>query len=87
MTRTALDIAQAIDELLGQRDPSSSICPSEVARKLWPRDWRPHMASVREVALAQMRDGVLLITQGGRPISLDLPLRGAIRLRRPPIAI
>ena len=80
---TAADIAHAIDELLKRRDGASSICPSEVARKLWPQDWRQHMSDVREVALAQMREGGLLITQGGQAVDAEQPLHGAIRLRRP----
>ena len=80
---TAADIAHAIDELLKRRDGASSICPSEVARKLWPHDWRQHMCDVREVALAQMREGGLLITQGGQAVDAEQPLHGAIRLRRP----
>ena len=80
---TAADIAHAIDELLTRRDGASSIWPSEVARKLWPQDWRQHMFDVREVALAQMREGRLLITQGGQAVDAEQPLQGAIRLRRP----
>ena len=80
---TAADIAHAIDELLKRRNRSSSICPSEGARRLWPQDWGEHMSDVRDVALAQMREGRLLITQGGQVVDAEQPLRGAIRLRRP----
>ena len=80
---TAADIAHAIVELLKRHDGSSSICPSEVARRLWPQDWRAHMSDVRDVALAQMRERGLLITQGERVVDAGQPLRGAIRLRRP----
>ena len=80
---TAADIAHAIVELLKRHDGSSSICPSEVARRLWPQDWRAHMSDVREGALAQLREGRLLITLGGQVVDAEQPLRGAIRLRRP----
>ena len=41
------------------------------------------MSDVRDVALAQMRERGLLITQGERVVDAGQPLRGAIRLRRP----
>ena len=77
------EVACAIDALLAERDADASICPSEVARRLWPDHWRAHMTTVREVATAQMQAGLLLITQRGKAVDLSLPLRGAIRLRKP----
>ena len=77
------EVARAIDALLAERAADASICPSEVARRLWPDHWRAQMATVREVATAQVRAGLLLITQRGQAVDLSLPLRGAIRLRKP----
>jgi len=77
------EVARAIDALLSARAAGASICPSDVARALWPDHWRAQMATVREVATVQMQAGLLLITQRGQAVDLSLPLRGAIRLRKP----
>jgi hypothetical protein len=59
-----------------------TVCPSEVARALWPQDWRAHMDEVREAAYALAARGELEVTQGGEVV--DGPTaRGPIRLRRP----
>ena len=84
MSSTTGEVARAIDALLAERAAGASICPSEVARRLWPDHWRAQMATVREVATVQMQAGLLLITQHGQAVDLSLPLRGAIRLRKHP---
>lgn len=66
--------------LLRSRRPSSSICPSEVARKL-ADDWRPLMPRVRRVAAELQASGALRVTQG--PVEVELrEAKGPIRLRR-----
>jgi hypothetical protein len=79
---------QAINrELLRQceaRAPDRTICPSEVARVLWPVDWRAHMADVRSAALKLSREGAIQITQRGEVQDPRNEIRGAIRYRLPP---
>jgi hypothetical protein len=75
-------IADAIDELLGERRDAASICPSEVARRLSPSDWRALMPTVREVALSMARAGRIEITQRNVAIDPWRCLKGPIRLRR-----
>ncbi len=70
----------AISELLERRKPSATICPSEVARALSPDGWRSLMPQVRTVAVEMAHAGVLEILLANRPIALDQPLRGPIRL-------
>ena len=76
-----MDIEAAILDLLAQRAPGKSICPSEAARLL-SDDWRPLMPEVRATAAHMSAEGRLRITQGG--IDADLStLRGPIRLSLP----
>jgi hypothetical protein len=75
-------IADAIDALLGERRNGASICPSEVARRLSPEDWRPLMPTVREVALRMAQAGRIRITRRGDAVDPWSCLKGPIRLRR-----
>lgn len=85
--RPACDDARAIErallELLDGRDAASSVCPSEVARRLWPTAWREHMGDVRAVARDLAAQGRLRVTQRGHVLDPHVPWRGAVRLARP----
>lgn len=59
---------------------TSTACPSEVARRLAPDDWRPLMEAVRSVAAALQKKGLLDVYQHGRPVTIA-EARGPIRLR------
>lgn len=76
-------IADAIRARLAATAAGATICPSEVARALFPEDWRPHMERVREAARRLVAAGEIEITQGGRPVDPD-HARGPIRLRARP---
>ncbi|GAC1534212.1 MAG: J domain-containing protein [Ramlibacter sp.] len=82
MRVTDEQIRDAIGALLDERQPPATICPSEAARALAPDGWRPLMPQVRAVAIGMAREGALHIRQGGRPVVLDGPLHGPIRLGR-----
>ncbi len=72
---------RAILDLLAQRDPGKTICPSEAARALGGDDgFRPLMPVVRDAARALVVEGRIEVTQRGVPVDLDTA-RGAIRLR------
>lgn len=73
-------IAATIRTLLRDRDPASTICPSEVARAVDGRAWRTRMDAVRDVAARLTDDGVVDVRQGG--VSTDPRSGGAIRLGR-----
>lgn len=73
------EIESLIIELLLLRKPTETICPSEVARKLFPENWRDHMDEVRAVAIDMSLENILEITQKGKKVSP--PFRGPIRLR------
>lgn len=79
-------LADAILRLCAERGAGKSICPSEVARGLAGSDekvWRLLMHPIREAALTLAREGRVLILRKGRPVPVDEPIRGVIRLALP----
>ena len=72
LRQTLLDFAQ-------RRGEAKTFCPSEVARALYPEDWRTHMDEVRAEAQRLADAGRLRITQFGKPVHIDT-VRGHIRL-------
>ena len=74
-------VGQEIEARLGRS--SGTICPSEVARALWPDDWRPHMEEVRRVARLLAADERIVWRQSGRRID-PKTARGPVRLGRGP---
>ena len=81
MTDRRAEAERAILELLAQRDPGKTICPSDAARALGGDDgFRPLMPVVRDAARALVAEGRIEVTQRGEPVDLD-SARGAIRLR------
>jgi len=71
-------VRASMHELVRQRGPGKSICPSEVARAV-AEEWRQWMPLVREVAAEEMRAARLLVTQKGKPVAPETA-RGPIRL-------
>lgn len=65
------------------RGLEKTFCPSEVARKLFPENWRDKMDLVRKVADGLVESGQLVALQNGE-IKSELPsaLIGPIRLRK-----
>lgn len=75
-------------ELLSARSCGATICPSEVARRARPDDWRDWMEAVRRAGRRLAADGRVEFTQGGRVVDASTA-RGPVRLRlgdagRPP---
>jgi hypothetical protein len=83
----SVDKAQArrkILELLEQRDPGKTICPSDAARALGGDvGFPPLMDVVRAAARDLVSDGRIEVTQHGEPVDLDRA-KGPIRLRAVP---
>jgi hypothetical protein len=76
------DLERSIGELLDQRAPGKTICPSEAARAVGGRDWRDLMPAAREAADRMARRGEVVVTQKSRPVNA-LDARGPIRIGRP----
>lgn len=66
--------------ILQQGRPGTTMCPSDVARKLDPDDWRALVPVVRAAAFALADAGLVEVTQRGVVVD-GRPSRGAIRLR------
>ncbi len=76
-----MTIWEAIVELVSERGPEKTICPSEAARLLWPEEWRNQMEDVRQVARQLAREGLIEISRKGERLDPDRPFGGPIRLR------
>ncbi|WP_439558414.1 DUF3253 domain-containing protein [Dyadobacter sp.] len=62
------------------RGAEKSTCPSEIARMLFPDDWRKHMEDVREVAINLHNKGSVVITQKGVPVDVK-HIKGPVRIK------
>lgn len=74
------DILQTILSIAAQRGPDKSTCPSEIARMLFPEDWRKHMKNVVGAAIDLHKKGKVVITQKGIPIDVN-QIKGPIRIK------
>jgi len=73
-------IATTILSTAIHRGAEKSTCPSEIARMLFPDDWRQHMKDVREVAIDLHKQGSVVITQKGIPVDVK-DIKGPIRIK------
>ncbi|MBD1392429.1 DUF3253 domain-containing protein [Mucilaginibacter glaciei] len=73
-------IAQTILQTATERGPEKSTCPSEIARALFPADWRKHMDEVRQAAIELQKSGKVSITQKGMPVDVEY-IKGPIRIK------
>ncbi|WP_183867324.1 DUF3253 domain-containing protein [Pedobacter cryoconitis] len=74
------DILHTILSIAIQRGPEKSTCPSEIARMLFPEDWRKHMKNVVDAAIDLHNQGKVVITQKGIPIDVN-QIKGPIRIK------
>jgi Protein of unknown function (DUF3253) len=75
-------LERTIDELLDQRRPDASICPSEAARAVDLDGWRDLMPAARAAAGRLAAAGQAEVTQGGRVVDVATA-KGPVRVRRP----
>ena len=73
-------IATTILSTALHRGAEKSTCPSEIARELFPTDWRKHMKDVFDVAIDLHNQGKVVITQKGMPIDVN-HIKGPIRIK------
>jgi hypothetical protein len=80
--RNKLDVAfeVAIMELLAQRGPGKTICPSEAARLLDPSGWKELMDKARAAAGRLVAQGEIVVTQRGKIVDPS-EVKGPIRLK------
>ena len=72
----------AILDLLAQRGPNKTICPSEAARAVEPDDWRDLMEPARAAARRLVAAGKAEVLQRGVPVDPSTA-RGPIRVGAP----
>jgi len=85
-------ILTALHILLSDSETNSTICPSEVPRRLHKEDskaypdWRGMMVEVRDIVWREVEAGRVEVTQGGESRRLEEreSIRGPIRVRRGP---
>jgi len=66
-----------------ERGMEKTYCPSEVARSIFPNEWRKQMDLVRQVADELVASGELVTMQFGEIISQKPSMaKGPIRLRK-----
>jgi hypothetical protein len=75
-------LERTIDELLDQRRPGTTICPSEAARAVDPDGWRDLMPAARAAAGRLVAAGQAEVTQRGEVVDVATA-RGPVRIRRP----
>jgi len=75
------ELETAIVQLLEPRAGAATICPSEVARAMFPADWLEQMETVRQAARRLVARGIIEITQQGRVVDPSTA-KGPIRLRK-----
>ncbi len=94
ISEAAKDIMLAhLDRLLASREFPKTICPSEVARSLTPKEleetpfahWRDMMPEIRAIVWAKRQQGQVEVLQRGEPLlaeglALD-DIKGPIRVR------
>ncbi|MCF2503741.1 DUF3253 domain-containing protein [Dyadobacter sp. CY107] len=73
-------IATTILSTAIHRGTEKSTCPSEIARMLFPDDWRKHMKDVRGVAIDLHNKGSVVITQKGIPVDVK-NIKGPVRIK------
>ncbi|GGM86534.1 hypothetical protein GCM10010967_18530 [Dyadobacter beijingensis] len=73
-------IAATILSTAIHRGAEKSTCPSEIARMLFPDDWRRHMKDVLAVAIDLHKKGSVVITQKGTPVDVQ-NIKGPVRVR------
>ena len=74
------DILATILSIAKQRGSEKSTCPSEIARLLFPEEWREHMKNIMDVAIDLHNQGKVVITQKGIPIDVN-HIKGPVRIK------
>ena len=73
-------ISATILTVANHRGTEKSTCPSEIARMLYPADWRKHMKEVTDEAIDLHLGGKIVITQKGLPVDVN-HIKGPIRIK------
>lgn len=81
-SRARGDVASKILQVLNERGPEKTACPSLIAREMGDDAWRDLMPLIRDVAGDLADEGRLRITRQGKPVDIE-EVTGPIRLGLP----
>lgn len=73
-------ISETILAIARQRGKDKTTCPSEIARALFPDDWRMYMEQVRDEAIKLHKEGKVVIMQKGEVIDVQ-HIKGPVRIK------
>ncbi|MCE4224730.1 DUF3253 domain-containing protein [Methylobacterium sp. C25] len=76
-------IEKTMLDLVVERGPGKTCCPSEVARAIGgphPDGWGPLMQPIRRVAVRLTKEGRIAILRKGKPVADPDDFRGIYRL-------
>ncbi|GMQ24035.1 hypothetical protein Aoki45_07170 [Algoriphagus sp. oki45] len=65
-----------------RRRNTSSFCPSEVVRSMYPEDWRLFMPDILEAMMELYREGLIQVTQKGLPVLPNEMPKGPVRISK-----
>lgn len=68
---------------MGRKSKGKSFEPSEVAKWIFPEDWRHFVVDVEEVMMQLHREGKITVTQDGLEVAKDQIPQGEIRITVP----
>jgi len=74
------EISATILSVATQRGKEKSTCPSEIARMLFPENWRQQMKEVVNAAIDLHKKGKVIITQKGIAVDVD-HIVGPVRIK------
>lgn len=77
---SAKELTNSILSAVEERASTGTVCPSEIARSLWPEEWRNHLEEIRQVASQLSAAELLQVTQRGRQVELS-NCTGPVRLK------
>lgn len=80
--RRKATIDELILDLVDERGPGKTICPSEVARAKRDENWQQLMGEIRVRAIKLARAGDITIYRKGKPVDPD-DFKGIYRLGLP----
>jgi hypothetical protein len=61
--------------------PSSSFCPTEVLKRMYPEDWSMFLPEIRETMMEMFREGLILVFQNDIPINSEEIPQGPVRIK------
>lgn len=64
-----------------RRKKGKDFSPSEVVQQLFPEDWELFIPEILEVVKQMNKEGLIHLTQDGKPVIADQPLDGSVKIK------